>query len=52
MKGERYDECDKVSEEEIDVIIKKRFYDSVTEIYDFIIKNDLTDAAFIMDVLT
>jgi hypothetical protein len=45
-------ENDKVSIEEIIEIIKKGLYNSADLIYKLVIKYDLTDAAFIFDVLT
>jgi hypothetical protein len=46
-----YGENNKVSKKEISDIIKKGLYDSTKDIYDLIIKCNLTDADFIWDVL-
>jgi hypothetical protein len=45
-----YDENDKVSKKEMSDIIKKGLYNSAKDIYDLIIKYNLTDADFIWDV--
>jgi hypothetical protein len=49
---ERYGENDKVSKKEIDNIIRMGFNNCAEDIYDLVIKYNLTDADFIWDVLT
>jgi hypothetical protein len=47
---ERSGENDKVSKKEISDILKKGLYDSPKDIYNLVIKYDLTDSDFIWDV--
>jgi hypothetical protein len=48
---QRYGENDKISKKEIDVIIKRGLKESAKNIYNSVIKYNLTDADFIWDVL-